>query len=208
MNDFFKRLISKPITMERFNLDNFQDLGDVKIVIKETDGILQKGIHILCYKNWVEGIFKNLELLRLKYIQTNEDKYLDAILGVLPNSFKDFTFENQLRLQAENQELKKENEELKLKLNKQKEINKEYVDEYAELKKNALEWHKVTCFDKPDENGWITLDAPSVSGIVYLVKLKDGGREIRELEEYDGCTFFEDLEWEEIEAWAEIPEGM
>lgn len=106
MNDFFKRLISKPITMERFNLDNFQDLGDVKIVIKETDGILQKGIHVLCYKNWIESVFKNLELLRLKYIQTNEDKYLDAILGVLPNSFKDFTFENQLRLQAENEQLK------------------------------------------------------------------------------------------------------
>lgn len=124
MNEFFKRLISKPITMERFNLDNFQDLGDVRVQIKESDGILQKGIHILCYKNWVENIFKNLELLRLKFLETNEDKYLDAILGVLPNSFKDFTFENQLRLQAENQELKiqiennhslliKENEQLK-----------------------------------------------------------------------------------------------
>lgn len=86
--------------------------------------------------------------------------------------------------------------------------NEELKEQIAELKKNALEWHKVTCFDKPDENGWITCDAPSVSGIVYLVKLKDGGHEIRELEEYDGCTFFEDLEWEEIEAWAEIPEGM
>lgn len=144
MNDFFKRLISKPITMERFNLDNFQDLGDVKIVIKETDGILQKGIHVLCYKNWIESVFKNLELLRLKYIQTNEDKYLDAILGVLPNSFKDFTFENQLRLQAENQELKKENEELEKIRSGQVKIMESDLTRIEKLKKEN-EQLKIVC---------------------------------------------------------------
>lgn len=146
MNEFFKRLISKPVTMERFNLDNFQDLGDVKIVIKETDGILQKGIHILCHKNWVESIFKNLELLRLKYIQTNEDKYLDAILGVLPNSFKDFTFENQLRLQAENQE----------------------------LKKNVLVWHKVADGDYPPcERGNYTINVLTDCGDIAYYNYDD-----------------------------------
>lgn len=80
----------------------------------------------------------------------------------------------------------------------------ELEKENEELKKNALVWHKVTCFDKPDENGFITNDAPSVSGIIYFVKLKNGERKLLELEECDGGVFFEDYEWEDVDAWAEL----
>lgn len=148
-----------------------------------------------------------------------EKKYMKAVL-------EESCAYNGLRIL---EELDKENNELKLKLNKQKEINKEYVDEteqlkkeykqtekeyaelkikYAELKKNALEWHKVTCFDEPDENGYITNDCPGYDNREYFVRTKSGHYVIQELREIDNGIVFEDCEWEEIEAWAEIPEGM
>lgn len=38
------------------------------------------------------------------------------------------------------------------------------------LKKSSLVWHKVTCFSKPDENGYITTDNPVEEGKEYLLK--------------------------------------
>ena len=104
-------------------------------------------------------------------------------------------------------ELEKENERLQKVILEQNILNIDLMAENERLEKEAvLVWHKVTCFDKPDENGFITNDAPSVSGIIYFVKLKNGERKLLELEECDGGVFFEDYEWEDVDAWAELPE--
>lgn len=79
--------------------------------------------------------------------------------------------------------------------------------ENEELKKNALVWHKVTCFDEPDEDGCITNDNPSDLGTQYLVKLKCGDFVVQELTESCNYGFIlEDFAWEEVDAWAELPE--
>lgn len=78
--------------------------------------------------------------------------------------------------------------------------------EIEELKKNALVWHKVTCFDKPDENECITYDAPAYDYRNYLVRTKRGHYSIQELMEVDSGVVFEDCEWEDVDAWTELPE--
>lgn len=45
--------------------------------------------------------------------------------------------------------------------------------ENERLKKNAIVWHKVTCFEEPDENGYITTGNPAEEGKDYLVLLKN-----------------------------------
>lgn len=64
----------------------------------------------------------------------------------------------------------------------------------------------MTCFDKPDENGWITNDAPAYDNREYLVRTKRGYYSIQELREVDSGVVFEDYEWEDVDAWAELPE--
>lgn len=78
-------------------------------------------------------------------------------------------------------------------------------EENEELKKNVLVWHKVTCFDKPDENGYITANNPAEEGKDYLVLLKNKRILISTLGYDDDGYFFEGYDWEDIEAWAELP---
>lgn len=73
------------------------------------------------------------------------------------------------------------------------------------LKKNAIIWHKVTYFDEPDENGYITADNPAEEGREYLVMLKNRRIVISALDFDSGGYFFEDYDWEDVEAWAELP---
>lgn len=110
-------------------------------------------------------------------------------------------------------ELEKENEDLKAEIGlnevtiqDQLEDRIKVIKENEELKKNALVWHKVTCFDKPDENGWITYDVPAYDNSEYLVRTKRGHYSIQELMEVDTGIVFEDSEWEDVDAWAELPE--
>ena len=49
-------------------------------------------------------------------------------------------------------------------------------------------WHKVTCFDKPDENGYITANNPAEEGKEYLLLLKNKHYVVDELT-YDGIGF-------------------
>lgn len=109
-------------------------------------------------------------------------------------------------------ELEKENERMKGILLRNDETIKTLNDiknqkciEIEELKKNALDFHKVTCFDKPDENGFITNDAPGYDNREYLVRTKRGHYSIQELRELDIGVVFEDYEWEEVDKWAELP---
>lgn len=113
-------------------------------------------------------------------------------------------------------ELEKQNEDLKKEIDCYKSLEchfdeieedaKAIAEENEELKKNALIWHKVTCFDKPDENGCITNDAPAYDNREYLVKTKRGYYSIQELMEVDSGVVFEDCEWEDVDEWAELPE--
>lgn len=84
-------------------------------------------------------------------------------------------------------------------------IKQAYFDGLAEGRKESIKWHKVTCFDEPNEDGYITLDAPADIGEEFLIKTKTGYYVIQELSECEYGVIFEDYEWEEIEAWAEIP---
>lgn len=82
----------------------------------------------------------------------------------------------------------------------------ECAKENEQLKKNAIVWHKVTCFDEPNENGFITASNPVDEGKDYLVLLKNKRIAISGLAYDDDGYFFEDFDWEDIEAWAELPE--
>lgn len=77
--------------------------------------------------------------------------------------------------------------------------------ENESLKKSAFVWHRVRCFDEPDEDGCITADNPTEEGKEYLLKTKYGF-EVDTLDYDDTGFFFQDYEWSEIEAWAELPE--
>ena len=83
--------------------------------------------------------------------------------------------------------------------------NKMIEEENEQLKKNDIVWHKVTCFDKPDENGYITANNPAEEGKDYLVLLKNKHILISKLGYDDDGYFFEGYDWEDIEAWAELP---
>lgn len=77
--------------------------------------------------------------------------------------------------------------------------------ENEQLRKNAIVWHKVTCFDEPDENGYITASTPVDEGKEYLVLLKNKSIAIDRLTYNDVGYIFEDFDWEDIEAWAALP---
>lgn len=79
--------------------------------------------------------------------------------------------------------------------------------ENESLKKSALVWHKVTCFDEPDENGYITDDNPAEEGKEYLLKTKHGFA-VDTLEYGETGFFFSDYDYTEVEAWAELPEEI
>lgn len=118
---------------------------------------------------------------------------------------------NELKVQIA--ELEKENERMKGILLRNDETIKTLNDiknqkciEIEELKKNAIVWHKVTCFDEPDENGYITASNPAEEGKEYLLLLKNKRFVISELDYYSDEYFFDDFAWEDIEAWAELPE--
>ena len=83
---------------------------------------------------------------------------------------------------------------------------RELEEENEQLKKNAVVWHKVTCFDEPDENGYTVAGNPAEEGKDYLVLLKNKRILISTLGYDDDGYFFEDYDWEDIEAWAELPE--
>ena len=84
---------------------------------------------------------------------------------------------------------------------------RELEEENEQLKKNAVVWHKVICFDAPDENGYITASNPAEEGKEYLVLLKNKSIAISRLDYNDVGYIFEDFDWEDIEAWAELPEA-
>ena len=98
-----------------------------------------------------------------------------------------------------NAEKQLKNEELKTQVDILREENEQ-------LKKNAIVWHKVTCFDDPDENSFITANNPAEEGKDYLVLLKNKHIVISALAYDDDGYFFDDFDWEDIEAWAELPE--
>ena len=109
------------------------------------------------------------------------------------------------KLQEENERMKGillRNDETIKTLN---DIKNQKCIEIEKLKKNALVWHKVTCFDKPDENDCVTNDNPSELGKQYLIRLKRGDFVIQELTEACDYGFvLEDYEWEDVDAWAEL----
>lgn len=123
--------------------------------------------------------------------------------------------------------LEKENEQLKIKIKALESANKAMVkeiddmsnggidvlikiaklkEENEQVKKTAIVWHKVTCFDEPDENDYVTAGNPAEEGKDYLVLLKNKRIAISGLAYEDDGYFFEDFDWEDIEAWAELPE--
>lgn len=75
------------------------------------------------------------------------------------------------------------------------------------LKKSALVWHKVTCFNEPDEDGYITADNPAEEGKEYLLKTKRGFA-VDTLDCDEKGFFFSDYDYTEIEAWAELPKEI
>lgn len=111
-----------------------------------------------------------------------------------------------LDLEKENEDLKAEIGLNEVTIQAQLEDRVKVIKEIEKLKKNALVWHKVTCFNKPDENGWITNDVPAYDDREYLVRTKRGHYSIQELMETDTGVVFEDYEWEDVDAWAELPE--
>lgn len=148
-----------------------------------------------------------------KCVSAKEEK-LNDLMNKISFALKDATLTQGFEIICKRiSDLEKENERMKGILLRNDETIKTLNDiknqkciEIEELKKNALVWHKVTCFDKPDENGFITNDAPAYDNREYLVRTKRGHYSIQELMEVDTGVVFEDYEWEDVDAWAELPE--
>lgn len=71
---------------------------------------------------------------------------------------------------------------------------------------NIIKWNPVKVFNEPDENGYVTYDNPSEEGKDYLVRRKNGTYGVYTLWESGDGMFFDDLDWEDVDAWAELPE--
>lgn len=141
-----------------------------------------------------------------KCVSGNKEK-LNDLMNKISFALKDATLAQGFEIICKRiSELEKENENLK-EVNeaaKQELIEARYRN--SELEKKCLIWHKVHIFDKPDENGFITTDAPGYDNREYLVRTKRGHYSIQELRELDIGVVFDDYEWEDVDAWAELTE--
>ncbi len=75
------------------------------------------------------------------------------------------------------------------------------------LMKSAIVWHKVICEDDPDNaDRYLLENIPAEKDKEYLLKTKKYGFAVDKFD-YDGTGFFfQDYDWDSIEAWAELPE--
>lgn len=78
--------------------------------------------------------------------------------------------------------------------------------ENESLRKSGIVWHEITCEDDPDNAGRYLLENnPGEEDKEYLLKTKHGFA-IDTLDYGDTGFFFQDYDWSELEAWAELPE--
>ena len=162
-----------------------EKLNDLKnrISFALKDGTLQQGFEIICK--------------RIAELEKGNEELVDK-----KTAFEKRIFE----LEKGNADLKAEIGLNEITIQDQLEDRVKLIKENEDLKKNALVWHKVTCFDKPNENGCITYDAPAYDYRKYLVRTKRGHYSIQELMEVDSGVVFDDYEWEDVDAWAELSE--
>jgi hypothetical protein len=75
------------------------------------------------------------------------------------------------------------------------------------LMKSAIVWHKIICEDDPDNTGRYLLEnIPAEEDKEYLLKTKKYEFAIDKLDYAEAGFFFQDYDWSDIEAWAELPE--
>lgn len=167
------------------------------------------------YSEYVERFARGVvgaENVKVGMIQAYKDGYDQGKADCL---IEGKTADDCIRCAKDLIKVQKENEAFVANLKESVEIQEKTVESLTDkiarllqlveqLKKSAIVWHKVTCFSKPDENGYITTDNPVEEGREYLLKTKYGF-EIDTLA-YNDTGFFFDYDWSEIEAWAELPE--
>ena len=93
-----------------------------------------------------------------KCVSAKEEK-LNDLMNKISFALKDATLAQGFEIICKRiSELEEENERLQKVILEQNILNIDLMGENERLEKEAvLVWHKVTCFDKPDENGFITM---------------------------------------------------
>ena len=75
-----------------------------------------------------------------------------------------------------------------------------------QLKKSAIVWHKIIYQDDPDNTDrCLVANSPAEEDKEYLLKTKYGFV-VDKLDYDETGFFFQDYDWDSIEAWAELPE--
>ena len=75
-----------------------------------------------------------------------------------------------------------------------------------QLKKSAIVWHKIIYQDDPDNTDrCLVANSPAEEDKEYLLKTKYGFA-VDKLDYDETGFFFQDYDWDSIEAWAELPE--
>lgn len=80
MTEEINLIASTPITMECFEMDDFESVD----YIRDSAGFDVK----LTTQNTWNGLIKDLEALRQKYNETKDKRYLKEFIRLLPNSYK------------------------------------------------------------------------------------------------------------------------
>lgn len=172
-----------------------------KISMELKDATLQQGFEIICKK-----------IVKLE----KENEQLKAQIENLEKDKEQIIFESDLKIKALEDHIEKLEADSASKDECIDNLEHDLKDaggelelwqrENAELKKQVLKWNKVTCFDEPDKDGFITNDNPSDVGCDFIIKLKSGTVTVDTLTECDCGIIFDNYDWEDIEAWCYIPE--
>lgn len=74
MTEFEKLVVETPITMDCFEMDDFEDIN------------YDNSIHNISY-DW-KNLIKTLEQLRNRFNWTKDEKYLKELIRLLPNTYR------------------------------------------------------------------------------------------------------------------------
>jgi hypothetical protein len=83
------KLTSKPITIDDFSFDNLEIIvEDDSYTIETSEGeLLVDGLVSWKFKDYIESVIEMCEILRQKFIDTNDKRYWRALIQLLPESY-------------------------------------------------------------------------------------------------------------------------
>lgn len=169
------------------------------------------------YSEYVERFARGVvgaENVKVGMIQAYKDGYDQGKADCL---IEGKTADDCIRCAKDLIKVQKENEAFVANLKESVEIQEKTVESLTDkiarllqlveqLKKSAIVWHKIIYQDDPDNTDrCLVANSPAEEDKEYLLKTKYGFA-IDKLDYDETGFFFQDYDWDSIEAWAELPE--